>query len=150
LVQVLWRNRDLFGNPRYGVVGLGAFPYAGVFEGLAPIVEFSSYVAATAALVTGAFDWAHYVTVLAVWILFGTSVSMMAVLLNDVATRRYMRGRDLVLLVVVALVENFGYRQLNTWWSVVGTVQAATGKGGWGTMKRRALGQPGVVPRGPA
>ena len=63
-------------------------------------------------------------------------------LLNDVATRRYMRGKDLVLLVVVALIENCGYRQLNTWWSFVGTVQAVTGKGGWGTMKRQALGRP--------
>jgi hypothetical protein len=57
--------------------------------------------------------------------------------MNDVATRRYMRGRDLILLIVVALVENVGYRQLNTWWGTVGTVQAMTGKGGWGKMKRR-------------
>jgi hypothetical protein len=65
---------------------------------------------------------------------------MAGVLLNDVATRRYMRGRDLVMLVVVALTENFWYRQLNNWWGVVGTVQALTGKGRWGTMKRQALG----------
>ena len=95
-------------------------------------------------MISGAFDWYHYVTVLIVWTLFGTSVSMMAVLLNDVATRRYMRGRDLVRLVVVAVVENCGYRQLNTWWGFIGTVQAATGKGGWGTMKRQALGRPGA------
>jgi cellulose synthase/poly-beta-1,6-N-acetylglucosamine synthase-like glycosyltransferase len=136
LLQVLWRHRRMIGNPRYGVVGLGALPYAILFEGLAPLLEFSSYLIATVALVNGAFDWSHYLTVLMVWTLFGTSVSMMAVLLNDVATRRYMRGRDLVLLVVVALVENCGYRQLNTWWGFVGTVQAATGKSGWGTMKR--------------
>jgi cellulose synthase/poly-beta-1,6-N-acetylglucosamine synthase-like glycosyltransferase len=142
LMQVLWSYRGMIGNPRYGTVGLGALPYMLVFEGLAPLLEFASYVLASAALIAGVFDWQHYLLVLTVWALFGTSVSMTAVLLNDVATRRYMRGRDLMLLFVVALVENCGYRQLNTWWGVVGTVQALTGKGGWGTMKRRAFDQP--------
>jgi hypothetical protein len=64
---------------------------------------------------------------------------MTAVLLNDVATRRYMCGRDLLRLVIVAVIENYGYRQLNAWWGFVGTVQAMTGTGGWGTMKRRSF-----------
>jgi hypothetical protein len=50
-----------------------------------------------------------------------------------------MRGRDLVLLVLVVLLENCGYRQANAWWGCVGTWQAMTGKGGWGEMKRRAF-----------
>jgi cellulose synthase/poly-beta-1,6-N-acetylglucosamine synthase-like glycosyltransferase len=140
LLQVIWRHRGMIGNPRYGLAGLGAFPYMIVFEGMAPLLEFASYVLAAIALVIGGFDWRQYAIVILIWTLLGTSVSMAAVLLNDVATRRYMRGRDLVMLVVVALTENFWYRQLNNWWGVVGTVQALTGKGGWGTMKRQALG----------
>jgi hypothetical protein len=30
-------------------------------------------------------------------------------------------------------------RQLNSWWGCLGTFQAATGKGGWGPMKRKAF-----------
>jgi hypothetical protein len=55
-----------------------------------------------------------------------------------------MSGRDLFLLIVIALVENVGYRQLVSWWGCVGTVQAMTGKSGWGVMKRSAF------ERGPA
>ena len=44
-----------------------------------------------------------------------------------------------VLLVIVAVLENCGYRQVNAWWSCVGTVQAMTRKGGWGVVKRRAF-----------
>jgi cellulose synthase/poly-beta-1,6-N-acetylglucosamine synthase-like glycosyltransferase len=139
LMQVLWRYRGMIGNPRYGLVGVGALPYLTIFEGAAPLLEFASYALATVALIAGIFDWRHYLGVLAVWTLFGTAVTMAAVLLNDVATKRYLRGRDLILLFVAALIENCGYRQLNTWWGVVGTVQALTGKGGWGTMKRRAF-----------
>lgn len=50
-----------------------------------------------------------------------------------------LQGGSLALLVLVAILENCGYRQLNAWWSCVGTVQAMTGKGGWGVMKRRAF-----------
>ena len=50
-----------------------------------------------------------------------------------------MRGRDLVILVVVATLESFGYRQLNSLWGCVGTVQALTGKSGWGSMRRKAF-----------
>ena len=139
LMQSMWRYRDMLCRPRYGVVGLGSFPYTFLFEGLAPLLEFSCYVLATLAFLLGAYDWRHYVVVVLIWSLLGTSVSMTAVLLSDIGTRRYMKGTDLVRLVLVALLENYGYRQLNTWWSFVGTIQALTGKGGWGTMKRRAF-----------
>jgi len=40
------------------------------------------------------------------------------------------------------------YRRLNSWWSCVGTVQAITGTGGWGTMKRRQFSSAdATVPR---
>ena len=70
-------------------------------------------------------------------LMFGAAVTLLLVLLSDVATRRYLRGRDLALLMAVAVLENCGYRQLNAWWGCVGTFQACTGTGGWGTMTRR-------------
>ena len=66
-------------------------------------------------------------------------MTLLSVPLSDVATRRYMRGGDLARLVGVVLIECVGYRQLNSWWGCVGTLQALTGKGGWGAMKRRAF-----------
>ena len=50
-----------------------------------------------------------------------------------------MRGPELALLVAVAILESFGYRQVNALWGWIGTVQALTGKGGWGAMKRQAF-----------
>ena len=76
---------------------------------------------------------------IAVSVLFGAAVTLLAVLLSDATTRQYTQGRDLALLVAVAILESFGYRQLNALWGCVGTVQALTGKGGWGSMKRQAF-----------
>jgi len=144
LLQVLWRHRGMIGNPRFGLVGVIMLPYTVVFEGFAPLLELSSYAVTTAVFLTGGLDLRHYVLIVLIWTFFGTAVSMIAVLLNDVATGKYMRGADLPRLIAVALIENYGYRQLNAWWGCVGTVQAITGTGGWGTMKRRAFAGAGV------
>jgi len=139
LLQVLWRHRRAIGNPRYGIVGLGVLPYTAIVEGLGPLLEVSGYAITTVAVFLGVLNWSHYRVLLAVSILFGAAATMLAVLLSDVATRKYNRGRDLALLITIAIVENIGFRQLNSWWGCVGTVQALTGKGGWGPMRRRAF-----------
>jgi cellulose synthase/poly-beta-1,6-N-acetylglucosamine synthase-like glycosyltransferase len=139
LLQTLWRYRRMIGNPRYGKVGLFPMPYIAFFEGLGPLLEVGGYGVTITAAALGFLNWKYFGLMIAVSVLFGVAVTLLAVLLNDVTSRRYMRGPDLILLVAVAILENFGYRQLNSMWGCVGTVQAMTGKGGWGSMKRQAF-----------
>ena len=139
LLQVFWRHRRMIGNPRYGIVGLGVLPYMAVFEGLGPLLEVSGYVITTVAVLIGILNWHHYRVLLAVSVLFGGATTLVAVFMSDVATRQYRRPRDLALLLAAAVFESAGYRQLNSWWGCVGTWQAATGKGGWGPMTRKAF-----------
>ena len=139
LLQVLWRHRQVIGRPRFGVVGLGVMPYILVFEGLGPLLEISGYVLTAAAALLGLLNWQIFVVMTAVSVLFGAAVTLLALLMSDIATRRYMGGRDLMLLVLVVLLESCGYRQVNAWWGCVGTWQAATSPAGWGVIKRRAF-----------
>ena len=76
---------------------------------------------------------------IAVSVLFGAAVTLLAVLMSDATTRQYLQGRDLALFIAVAILESCGYRQVNAWWGFVGTIQAMTGKGGWGSMKRTSF-----------
>ena len=142
LLQVLWRNRRLLGNPRYGIVGLGVLPYILVFEGLGPLLEISGYVLTAGGALLGLLNWEMFEVMMAVSVLFGAAVTLLALLMSDVATRRYMGGRDLVLLVAVVLLESCGYRQINAWWGCIGTAQAAAGQKGWGVIERRAFEEP--------
>jgi cellulose synthase/poly-beta-1,6-N-acetylglucosamine synthase-like glycosyltransferase len=139
LLQTLWRNRGVLGRPRFGAIGLGALPYMAVVEGLGPLLEITGYVVAITAALLGLLNWEFFRMMVVISVMFGAAVTLVAVLLSDVATRRYMTGRDLVLLVAVVLLESCGYRQLNSWWGCVGTFQALSGKGGWGVMQRRAF-----------
>jgi cellulose synthase/poly-beta-1,6-N-acetylglucosamine synthase-like glycosyltransferase len=139
LLQTLWRYRQMIGNPRFGTVGLFPLPYIAFFEGFGPLFEVGGYVVTIGAAAFGLLNWRYCAMMIAVSVLFGVAVTLLAVLLNDVTSRQYMRGRDLALLVAVAILESFGYRQLNSLWGCVGTFQALTGKGGWGSMTRKAF-----------
>jgi len=139
LLQVLWRHRRLLGNPRFGFVGVGVLPYTVLFEGLAPLLELAGYIVVILGAVSGTLRPVFWLVAFAVSALSGIAVTFTAVVVSDLGTRRYMRGRDLVLLVIVALIESCGYRQLNSWWAWVGTYQTLTGKSGWGEMKRKAF-----------
>jgi cellulose synthase/poly-beta-1,6-N-acetylglucosamine synthase-like glycosyltransferase len=139
LLQVLWRHRRMIGSRRYGTVSLGVLPYILLFEGAAPLIEVAGLGITAAAAAVGVLNWRYFVAMVAASALLGSAVTLFAVLLSDVATARYLRGRELAVLVVVAIVESFGYRQLNSWWGCVGTVRALTGRGGWGAITRRAF-----------
>jgi len=139
LLQALWRHRRAIANPRLGFVGMGVLPYTTFFEGLGPLLETTGYVVTAVAAILGVVNWGHFRVLLAVSLLFGVATTLVAVVLSDLGTGRYLRNRDLAILLAAAVVENLGYRQLNAWWGCVGTVQAMTGKGGWGPMTRRAF-----------
>jgi hypothetical protein len=139
LLQSLWRHRSMIGNPRFGTVGLGALPYVAFFEGLGPLLEVGGYAVTIGAAGLGYLNWKYCGVMIAVSVLFGAAVTLLSVLLSDATSRRYVHGRDLGLLIAVAVLESFGYRQLNAFWGCVGTVQALSGKGGWGAMKRQSF-----------
>ncbi len=59
------------------------------------------------------------------------------------AFRIYPNLSQLGLLALVVVAENLGYRQLNSWWRLVGLWRWATQREAkWGEMKRKGLAQP--------
>lgn len=63
-------------------------------------------------------------------------------LLEELSFHVYPRARDLLLLFLVAIVENFGYRQLTAFWRVQALIDWLRGRHvPWGAMKRSAKWQ---------
>ena len=139
LAQVISRHRRMVMNPKYGVTGLVALPYYVVFELLGPLVELLGYAAFAVALITGQASVAYTVAFLAVAVFLGSAISVSAVALEEISFRRYRRFEDLLALLGIALVENFGYRQMSTWWRLRGLVSATRSDLRWGAMERRGL-----------
>ena len=64
-----------------------------------------------------------------------------AVVLEELSFRRYPRATDLLILASVGVLENFGYRQLTTYWRLKGVIDFFKKKQTWGTMTRKGFAQ---------
>ena len=53
--------------------------------------------------------------------------------------RRYPRMRDLLNLLVVAIAENVGYRQISIYWRLKGMLSKLRGAHSWGAMERKGF-----------
>jgi cellulose synthase/poly-beta-1,6-N-acetylglucosamine synthase-like glycosyltransferase len=140
-MQVLAFHRRMLFNPRYGAVGLAALPYYLVFEVLGPIVELMGYVVTAVAVAFGLLDFVFAELLFLAAVVYGTLISLSSIVLEELAFRRYPRVLDLVRLALYGIIENFGYRQLTTWWRLVGIVDYFRGKQGWGVMTRKGFSQ---------
>jgi len=129
-------------NPKYRVTGLVALPYYVVFELFGPLIELLGYAAFVVALITGQASVAYTLAFLAVAVFLGSAISISAIALEEISFRRCRRFKDLLALLGLALVENFGYRQMSTWWRLRGLVSATRSDLHWGAMERRGLERP--------
>jgi hypothetical protein len=69
-------------------------------------------------------------------VLSGVFLSLAAVLLEDLAFRRFERPGELARLVAYSVAENFGYRQLMTAYRVRGFFAYLRGNKAWGEIRR--------------
>ena len=144
LGQSLMWNRALLWHPRGGAPGWLAFPFMIAFEWLGPLIEVGGYVFMTLGFATGIISPTAFWTFMLLAVSLGTLLSMSALLLEEISYHVYRERGDLLRLAAVAVIENFGYRQLATVWRLQGLWQWATGTGkGWGHMTRIANWQKG-------
>jgi cellulose synthase/poly-beta-1,6-N-acetylglucosamine synthase-like glycosyltransferase len=148
LAQALWRHKHVTLNPRYGVFGLLAVPSFFVIELVGPVVELIGYPAVIAGSALGYLSVSFLVAFAVVAVLVGAVLSVSALALEEFNFRRYQRGREAARLVAMSFAENLGYRQLTTIWRVLGLVDVARRRTGWGEMKRRGLGYAPARSRG--
>ena len=139
LLQVLWRYRSMMLNPRYGFIGLVAFPYHVVVELLGAPVELLGWIAILTAALLGVLTWNTFMYFMILAYLVGTLISIGSVVMEEITYRRYQKLSDLARLLLLCTLEFFPYRQLLVFWRVVGMLELLVGKRAWGRMRRRGF-----------
>jgi threonine/homoserine/homoserine lactone efflux protein len=72
----------------------------------------------------------------------GLMLSTTALLLEELSFHTYPKAQHLLVLFGVSLLENLGYRQLNSWWRLQALWGWIRGERlQWGAMKRNASWQ---------
>lgn len=136
LADALWRHRGMFFNPRYGKMGMLAFPYFVLVELLAPVIEAWGLVVLLLTVYLGSINLTFAVAFFLVAYVYGTILSAMAALLDETAYGGLQRLRDRFWLLWWALLEPVGYRQITVYSRLKGLVKFLLGRTDWGKMER--------------
>lgn len=139
LSESLSSNWGLMFSRHGGVAGWLAFPFFVLFEWLGALVEMFGYLFMAVAWWQGWVSWESFAIFLFVAVGLGILLSAFGLLLEEISFHLYQRPGQLLLLAAVVIAENFGYRQLNSWWRLVGLYRwARGGEAKWGVMTRKA------------
>ena len=138
LVDILFFHRKMLFNVNYGVTGLVAMPYYLIFETVGPIFEIQGYFLVVLAALLNILNIKVAIMLFISAILAGVINSLVALLIAE-REENYFSIKDLTKLVVLAIVENFGPRQLISFWRVLGQIQVISGQSGWGKIKRKGI-----------
>jgi cellulose synthase/poly-beta-1,6-N-acetylglucosamine synthase-like glycosyltransferase len=139
LAESLMLNRELLFRRGTGATGWLAFPFMLFFELLGPLIELAGYLFMPLCFFAGVLSTTAWIAFLVVAIGFGVLLSVSALVLEELWFHVYPRPGDIVLLFLLAVAENFGYRQLNSVWRLIGLLRwMRGGKAQWGTMARKA------------
>ena len=163
LRESLRYHRAMLGRTKFGRIGSFALPAFWLFEYYGPLVEIAGYLFILFLVLMGQLlgqqflSYDYLLAFLLASLGYGVLVNVLAVLvgawrfrygLADRLQRRLMpftRRREVFILLLYAVLENFGYRQLTLYWRLRGLWDAWRGKTGWEKFSRVGFG-PGEAP----
>ena len=145
-LETFFTHKAMLFNPRYGRVGAIGLGQVLIFDVLGPVFELCGYILMPLMWALGVLSFDFLLAYLAVSFAFGVAISVGALAIEEAELRRFPKARDLVRLAGAAVLENFGYRQLNSIWRLQGLWQWAHGERAWGDMPRKGF----AAPRAPA
>lgn len=127
-----------------GAVGWLAFPCMVLFELLGPIVEVLGYAMLVPLWLMGMIPLETFLVFLFASVGMGMLLSINALFLEELSFHMYPRLGQQAKLFLIAILENLGYRQLNSLWRFMGLVKWLFSKAGnkhWGAIARDASWQ---------
>lgn len=122
LGEALTMNLGLMFHPRGGAVGWLAFPFMFFFEWLGAFLEVGGYAFVILLYFLDRLSLEAAGAFFALAVGLGMLLSVTALLLEESSFHLYPKARHAFILTLCALLENFGYRQLNALWRSMGNI----------------------------
>jgi poly-beta-1,6-N-acetyl-D-glucosamine synthase len=135
LIESLWTHKKMMLNPKYSRLGLLGYPYWFFFEWLSPLVAFSGIVYTIYLAIIQKLNIPFFLLLYLFVYTFAVSLSIWAVLFEEITFHKYGRKRDVLRLIASSFLEPF-FLPMHTLFAVIGNIEALFGKQGWGKAKR--------------
>lgn len=138
LIDILTYHKKILFNRSYGRMGFIGMPYYFIFEFLGPLLETQGYVMVILAAILGLLNPTFALLLFISSIMLGTLVSLSSLIIS-MRQLPYYKFKEMLILVFYAIIENFGFRQLVSFWRVVGYFNSMKKPKGWGKMARKGF-----------
>lgn len=136
-LETFCRHADMLFRRRYGRIGALSLGHCLIVDVVGPVAEVVGYVLIPLFWVTGLLDLDFTLAFLALIFVYGIFISVGSLVLEELELKRFEKTHHLLFLAFVAIFENFGYRQMNNLFRIIGCWQFLRGKkGSWGEMRR--------------
>lgn len=136
LMDSLFRHKKLLFNPKYGIIGMVGVPYYWIFEMLGPVLETIGYILIPLSYIFGLLNTKYFILFLISSILYGIILSIGAILLEEYTFSKYPSIKQLLRLSWYGILENFGYRQMTTFFRMDAILRFKKFRNRWGKIKR--------------
>ncbi|HQT23225.1 MAG: glycosyl transferase family 2 [Sphingobacteriales bacterium 17-39-43] len=138
-IETLKIHKVMFFNPKYHLMGMLSYPYWFFFEFLPPIIEFLGTIYFIFSALLGLINFASFFSLLFMIYSFGLLYSVFAILMEVHTYNQYKEPRDMVRLLLVAILDPIILHPFGVWSAIMGNVDFLRKKSSWGEMTRAGL-----------
>ena len=121
-------------------MGLIVFPYAFIFEFLAPLIELGGLISILYLIFFGKINWDLAALVFLYSYCFAVMISILVVIWDNITFKYYQKFSEVLKLIMVAFLEPFIYHPLIVFFGIRGYFKFLSSKElAWGTMTRKGV-----------
>jgi len=135
LIDILSYHRHMILDPRFKQTGLLAMPYFFFFEMVGPLIEIQGYLALIVGIILGVSILEIVLLLIIASILLGIVYSLLALYINE-SNQETLSLKDMMKLLFIAVIENFGWRQFISIYRGISYFSAIKETHEWGQMNR--------------
>ncbi len=136
LIDTLVKHKDICLNPKFKLMGMLSYPFWLFFEWMAPLLEIIGLTLCIYQLLMGNLYVENFLVLLLFVYVFAFALSCFSLLQDELTTFKYVRRKDLLYLILTALIEPIVFHPMTVYWSLRGNIDYLKGKKRWGEMKR--------------
>ena len=107
---------------------------------LGPVIEIIGYISFILSFWYGIISFQFTLIFFGFAVVYGVFLSSGAILLDEYNFKKYDGVKEYLVLMLYSILENFGYRQLTTWWRFLAFFQYKRNRNNWGEMQRKSFG----------
>lgn len=137
LITSLTSHRYIFLNPKYGLVGIFSFLYFVVYEMLSCIIDVFGLIIILISYSSGLLNLKFLVTFLFIYISYSVIISLTSIILENYIFKYIFNLSTFLKLMFFAMLESFGYRQLCSWYRIMGFIGYRKRKYQWNKISRK-------------